>query len=121
MSVLITGLTREGNKSFLITSLVDYVFPHSNLPNSMLSPDFFVNDTAPLLLFCRMCHVAERHGCPSKSLSCLSDHAQHFVEKDDRHSSAIWTIAVVEYCWLQFFQGEKKWTKWMLGAVSLTN
>lgn len=36
-SVLIIDLTREGNKSFLITSLGDYMFPHSNLSNCLLS------------------------------------------------------------------------------------
>jgi len=35
------------------------MFPHSNLPNSILSSDFFVHGIAFLLLpFCRMCHVA---------------------------------------------------------------
>lgn len=68
-SMLIISLTREGNKSFLITSLVDYMFPHSNLPNLILSSDFFVNEIAFLLLsLCWMCHIAERHACPSKSL-----------------------------------------------------
>lgn len=43
-SVLIIGLTREGNKSFLITSLVDYMFPHSHLSNCLLSWGFFVNE-----------------------------------------------------------------------------
>lgn len=43
-SVLIIGLTREGNKSFLITSLVDYMFPHSHLSNCLLSWGSFVNE-----------------------------------------------------------------------------
>lgn len=72
------------------------MFPHSNLPNCILSSDFFVNEIAFLLLpFRRMCHIAERHACPSKSLSCLLDPYQHFVEKEGGLSTAIWNIAVV--------------------------
>lgn len=81
------------------------MFPHSNLPNCILSSDFFVIEIAFLLPFCRMCHIAERHACPSKSVSCLLDHYQHFVEKDGGLSTAIWNIDIV---WLaSVFLGEK--------------
>lgn len=78
-SVLIIGLTREGNKSFLITSLVDDMFPHSNLSNCLLSWDFFVNEIffAFLLLpFWGMCHSAGTHVC------VLLASQQHFAAED---------------------------------------
>lgn len=107
-SMLIIGLTREGNKSFLITSLVDYMFPHSNLPNCTLSSDSFVNEIAFLLLpLCRMCHIAERHTCPSKSLfsafwimiNILLKKTEYFLQPSG---------ILLLYGWLQFFQGKKR-------------
>lgn len=81
------------------------MFPYSNLPNCILNSDFLVNDHAFLLLpFCKGSQIAERHACPSKALSCLLDHDQHFVEKmeDFLQPSGILLL----FDWLQFFEGK---------------
>lgn len=79
----------------LIASLVAYLFSPSNLPNCIPSSGYFVNEVAFLLLFCMICHIAERCACPSEALSCLLDHDQHFVERDRGLCTAIWNIAIV--------------------------
>lgn len=59
-----------------------------------------------------MCHIAERHARPSKSLSCFLDHDQHFVEKDGGLSTAIWNIAIVRLASVFFGEKTDKMDSW---------
>lgn len=106
---LINRFNKGRQKFFLITGLVAYLLSPSNLPNFIPSSDiYFVNEVA-FLLFCMICHIAERCVCPSEALSCFLDHDQHFVERDRGLCTAIWNIAIV---WLASILWGKKKKPW---------